>query len=178
MAFTGPLGSLIPTTYIWDVDQLQDIDVTSPEFKELLIRLHQYINDIAINVNLRDSGVYDVQETVNGQGYFPTTPTTQDSDVYRAVFRKVIYYPTALPNAGSQPVAHNIDLNGACTFTRIYGVANDTTAQSYLPLPYASPTAANNIELSLDATNVTITTGSNRSAYTQNYFVVEFIQNL
>lgn len=175
---SGPLGTLIPTSYIWDVSLIEQIDVTSPEFKELLVRLHQYINDMALAINLKDTGVYDVEEHVNGQGFFPVDPNIQDSETYRGVYRKVVYYPTALPNAGTVNIPHDITLNVACTFTRIYGVANDIASGSYLPLPYASPTAANNIELSVNGTNVTITTGSDRTAYTQNYIILEFIDTL
>ena len=81
----------------------------------------------------------------------------------------------ALPNAGTKSVPHNIPINGSYTFTRIYGAASDTTGLNYIPLPYASPTAANNIELNLDATNVNIITGSNRSNFNITYVIVEYI---
>ena len=40
-------GAYAPTTFIWDVEQLQHIEVTSPEFKELLVRLYQNLNLMA-----------------------------------------------------------------------------------------------------------------------------------
>jgi hypothetical protein len=47
----------------------------------------------------------------------------------------------------------------------------------YIPLPYASPTLVNNIQLSVDATNVTITTGIDYSAYTVTYVILEYIKS-
>jgi hypothetical protein len=43
-------------------------------------------------------------------------------------------------------------------------------------LPYASPTDADNIELSVDVTNVSITTGSDRTGFTTTYIVLEYIK--
>jgi len=81
-----------------------------------------------------------------------------------------------LPNTGTTNVADGITVTAGTIFTRIYGVANNQAGTSYLPLPYASPTAASNIELSVNNTNVTIVTGSNRVAYTVTYVVLEFIK--
>ena len=61
------------------------------------------------------------------------------------------------------------------TFTRLYGAATDPST-SFLPIPFAHPTAANNIALSADATNVSITTGSDRTGYTACYVVLEYIK--
>ena len=36
-------GSYIGTTQVWDVSQIYDIEVNSPEFKELIVRLYQNI---------------------------------------------------------------------------------------------------------------------------------------
>lgn len=179
---SGSVGSFIATTNIWDVSQIYAVDVNSAEFKELLVRLYQNLNLMATNINIRDAGYYDTQEFVNGQLYFPnpayssqTSPSV--SPAYRQVYRKVINCGT-LPDTASKTIPHLIDCTAATTFTRIYGVANDVVAAfNYIPLPYASPTLANNIELSVDATNVTITTGSNRTNFTITYVVLEYLQN-
>ena len=172
-------GSFVPTTNVWDVAQLYEIDVTSPAFKELLVRLYQNVNLIALALNTKDSGIYDVNQFVNGQIFFPNpvnSSATQTTPEFRQVYRLVINFG-ALPNAGVKTVAHGIVVNTATTFTRIYGAASDTTAFSYIPLPYASVTAVgNNIELSVDATNVTIDTGTtNRSNYDTCYVVLEYM---
>lgn len=171
------VGAFIPTTQIWDVDLIYSLDVKSPEFKELLVRMYQNINIIALNVNIRDAGYYDLQEFVNGQLYFPdplnnsTTPGVPD---YRPVFRKVINFGS-LPNGGTKSVPHNLDVNVGTTFTRIYATASDTTDFEYIPIPYASA-GGDNIELSVDATNVNITTVIDDSNFNVCYVVLEYLK--
>lgn len=172
-------GAFIPTTNIWDVSQIYSTNVNSPEFKELLVRLYQNVNNIALSVNIRDAGMYDTQEFVNGQTFFPNPTLSSASSTtpaQRQVYRKVINFGT-LPNAGTTNVAHGLTVNTGFSFTRIYGCATDPVNSVYLPLPYASPTGANNIELKVDATNVTIITGSNRTAFTTTYVVLEYIKS-
>lgn len=181
MAGQSNKGSFVPTTNVWDVSEIYSIDVTSPEFKELLVRLYQNLNNIALVLNLKDTGYYHTLETLNSQNYFPNpaydstqSPTTA---TFRQVYRKVFNYTTALPNTGTATIPHGIFISTNTTFTRIYGVANDTTGFNYIPLPYASPTLANNIELRLDGTNIYITTGSNRTNFNITYIIVEYLQN-
>ena len=171
-------GSFVPTTQIWDVVDIQKMDTQSAEFKELIVRMYQQINTIAIVTNTKDTGYYPLFEMVNGQLWFPDPTETSASTPqpnYRQVVRKVINFGT-LPNTGTTSVAHGITLTTKSRVTRLYGTAIDPVNRLYLPLPYASPTAANNIELSMDATNVNVTTGSNRTAYTICYIVIEYIK--
>lgn len=171
-------GLFIPTSNVWDTAQIYSVDVNSPEFKELLVRLYQNINNIAISVNLRDAGYYNTQEFVNGQIFFPNPALSSASSttpVFRQVYRKVINFG-ALPNTGTTSIAHGITVTPTTTFTRFYGASSDTAGNNYIPIPYASPVLANNIELNADATNVNITTGSNRTAFTVTYIVVEYLQ--
>ncbi len=177
---SNEVGSFIPTTNIWDPTEIYATEVTSPAFKELMVRLYQNLNTMAISVNLKDTGYYDISEFVTGQNYFPkpgTSSLTTGSSTanFRQTYRKVINFGT-LPNNGTTNVAHGITVDANTIFTRIYGTATDPTGLSYLPLPYASSTAANNIELSVDNTNVTIITGSNRAAYTITYIVLEYLK--
>lgn len=175
----GTIGVYVPTTNVWDVSELYSVNVNSPEFKELLVRLYQYINNIAISVNLRDAGYYDIMEYVNGQQFFPNqsfTSGTAQSTAFRQVFRKAFNFG-ALPNTGTKTLAHGINITNKTTFTRIYGTASDTTGNNYIPLPYASPTLVNNIELKVDATNITIITGSNRSNFDTTYIILEYMQS-
>lgn len=170
-------GLFVPNTFIWDVQNIHDIDVNSDQFKELLVRLYQNLGRIATAINKKDSAVYPLTEFVTGQQFFPNpalSSTTTQTPTLRQAFRKVINFG-ALPNTGTTSVAHGITITSGFSFTRIYGVATDPST-SFIPLPYASPTDANNIELSVDATNVTITTGSDRSAYTTTYVILEFLK--
>ena len=172
-------GAFVATTNIWDVAQLYDIDANSIEFKELLVRLYQNINNIALLLNIKDTGLYNTFEIINGQTYFPNptlTSSTSGFPTNRQVYRTTVNFG-ALPNTGSKSVAHNIVVTPSTTFTRIYATASDTTGETYIPIPYASPTLANNIEIFVDNTNVTITTGSDRTNYTICYVVLEYLQS-
>ena len=171
-----PVGSYVITTNVWDVQQLSD-KAASPELKELLVRLYQNINNICNVINVKDTGYYDItQPILCQQRYFPNPAlgTQEAYPISREVFRLVVNFG-ALPNTATTSVAHNISITGAYTFTRIYGASSDTTGRNYIPLPYASPVLANNIELNVDANNVNITTGSNRTNFTKTYVVLEYI---
>lgn len=179
MPHQGNTGPFVPTTNIYDIENIKDLKLDSPEFFDFLARLRESINNIAILLNQKDSGTYDTIEFLNGQLYFSDPSldsTTKKLPTARSVSRIVIDFGT-LPNAGTTSVAHGITFQSpnAFSFTRIYGTATNKTGGSYLPLPYASPTDGNNIELSVDNTNVTITTGSDRTAYTITYVVLEWI---
>lgn len=173
-------GVFVPTTQIWDVAQLNEIDVQSPEFKELLVRMYQNINNIAIATNLKDTGTYYTQESVNGQTYFPNpalSSATAQVATPRQVIRKVVNFGS-LPNTATKSVAHGITCNTGTSFTRMYATATKpTVAFSYIPIPYATSVAGNEIELYVDATNVNIVTAANYSAWTKTYVVLEYLQN-
>ena len=172
-------SSFIPTTNVWDVASLYQVDVTSPEFKELLVRLYQNINNIALLLNLKDTGLYNTFEIVNGQTYFPSpalNSSTSGTPENRSVYRTTVNFG-ALPNAATKSVAHNIITTPKTTFTRIYATASDTIGRFYVPIPYASATLTDVIELSVDGTNVNITTGSDRTNFTVCYVVLEYLQS-
>ncbi len=174
---TNP-GLFVPNTFIWDVQNLYEVDVNSAQFKELLVRLYQNLNTIAITLNKKESALYPLAEFITGQSFFPDpslSSTTTQAPTERQVFRKVINFG-ALPNATSKTAAHGLTITSTYSLTRLYGGATDPST-AFIPLPYASPTAANNIELSMDATNVTVTTGSDRTAFTTCYIVIEYLKS-
>lgn len=178
----GPLdniGYFLPTTDIFDTSLIFELDINSSEFRELLVRLRQSINLINIAVNYKDTGMYVTTEFVNGQTFFSNpalSATTSTAPALRQVYRLVVNFG-ALPNTATKSVAHGLTPDANWTFTRIYGAASDTTGFNYIPLPYASPVLANNIELNVDATNVNITTGSNRSNFNTTYVILEYLKN-
>lgn len=178
MARQSAPGLFVETTNVWEISQLQEVDIRSPEFKELLVRLYQNVNKISIALNLKDSGYYPLTEFVNSQLFFPD-PTLGSSSattpVNRPVFRLVIN-AGALPNTAVKQVPHNLTITNGYTFTRIYGCSSDTTAHTYLPLPYASAIAGDVIELNVDNNFVNIRTGSNRTNYNVTYVILEYIK--
>lgn len=187
-------GSYVPNTFIFDVSQLYQVDVTKPEFKELLVRLYQNVNLMCNVLNLKDTGMYLTQELVNSQSWFqnPTLDsTTPQVPEYRQVYRLVVDFGS-LPAAGTKPVPHNLDVSNQYTFTRIYGCATNPTlfttppaafgapplGMNFIPLPYVSVRdATGSLELSVDQQNINITTaGTNYSNWTITYVVLEYLK--
>lgn len=164
-------GSFIATTAVWDVTQLYQTDVTSPEFKELLVRLYQQVNNIAIALNTKDSAYYLTEEFVNSQLF--TDPTNLNQLNLRPVFRKFINIGPLGP--GVTTIAHGLAITNMWKFTRIYGVASDTVGFNYYPLPWASAAGATNIELKVNLNNVVITNNSG-IVFTDCYVILEFLK--
>jgi hypothetical protein len=130
---------------------------------------------IAQTVNTKEGGLFSQQEFMSNQQY-----NIGSSSSFRTVYRKTVNFG-ALPAAGTKSVAHGITgitpLPTNFSFTHIYAAATDQATPSFIPIPYASPVLANNIEINADATNVNITVGSNRSNYTLCYVVLEYLKN-
>lgn len=171
-------GLYVPTTNVWDPNQLYDIKGVSPELREILIRMYQNLNLMSLVLNNKASGIYDTQEFVTGNLYPPdpalssassTTPTPRNS-YWEFVFCD------ALPNAGTKSVAHNIPFNSGFTMIRYGGAASDTTGLTYLCLPYVDAAGVDNIQVDVDATNINITTTSNRTNYNVSYIMLEYLK--
>lgn len=165
-------GLFVPTTNVWDVSQINTVDVNSREFKELLVRLYQNVNNISLALNIKDSGYYDTKEFVNGQLFFPDPATS--SQQYRQDYRMTVNFGQ-LPNAGTKSVPHNIPINSGYWSTRVYGAATDSTGLAWIPLPFVD-VAGNSIQLDVDATNVNITTTSNRTNFNRCIVVLEYLK--
>jgi len=171
-------GQFIGTTQIYDLGR------SNVSEKDFTVRLRNNFNDIVMALNTRDSGYYAQEEYVNGQLFYPDYSRVDSASSapaqYRQVFRKVIDTGT-LPNAGLSTIAHGITFlptAGNTTFiaTRIYGAATDQVNRILIPLPYSSPTLNQNISVSVDATNVYITTGINMTAFTVSHIVFEYVK--
>lgn len=172
------VGSFVQTTQVWDISQIYELNANSPEFKQFLVLLYQQLNQVATVLNTKDSGFYDTSEFVNGQVLFPNPSLNSSSTttpVFRQIQRKVINFG-ALPNTATKSVTHGITTTAATTFTRIYATATNPSTL-YIPIPYATNTAGASIEINVDPTNVNITTGSDRTAFTTCYVILEYVQS-
>lgn len=170
-------GLYVPTTDIFDVTYIQQLDVNTPEFKELIIRLQQKTNILALALNQKETSMYSTNEFLTSQIFYPDQALTSNTSlvpIYRQGYRKVIIFG-ALPNAGVKSVAHNIDVDDRYMFTRIYGVANDYISTARIPLPFASTVLNDNIEVVVDDTNVIITTSINYSSFTETNIILEYV---
>lgn len=148
------------------------LEVPKPDDPAFVETMSLYLKRMADSMNTKEGALYTLKEVATFQQYF----TAGDPLKTRNVYRKVVNFG-ALPNTAAATVAHDIAFNADFSLTRMYGAATDPAAFQYLPLPYASPTAANCIELSADATNVIITTGSDRTAFTRCTVVLEYTKN-
>ncbi len=167
------VGLFLPTNYTWAIEQVNSIDI-KPELKELLVQLFQNVGSICLAVNLKDSAYYNQPEFLTGQSFFPDPSDT--SFQQRGVFRTVVDFGI-LPNNATISVAHNIDFADTYSFTRIYGAATDQTGMLAIPLPYVTSAGTAGIQLSVNATDVVITTTGNYAAYTVSYVVLEYLKN-
>lgn len=103
-----------------------------------------------------ESGTYSKISTAAGIKLYP------EENKSTSVLRQS-YHITALKNAaGTDTTAHGLTFK---KLFRVWGIANDPTGGSYLPIPYATATAADIIEISVDNTNISITVGKDMSAY-------------
>ena len=169
-------GLFIPTTNIYEIDDIQTKGLDKELIRNILIHLYQDMNNVAIALNLKDSAYYFNEEFMNGQVLFPNPGTMNPNFAGRQIFRTVINFGV-LPNTTTKSYPHNIQITNSTTFTRIYGTASNPLTFSYIPIPYASTTSvANNIQISVDSVNVNITTGANQSAYTTTYVILEYVK--
>lgn len=178
---TDSLINPLPTTLSLDVTDLGGKSLDSPEFKQLIVKLYQQLNNMSVNTNYKDTGIYETVERFNDQLWFadPTliesinTPAQQ-----RPVVRKTINFGT-LPNAGAKSVAHGIGMTATYSSTRIFATATDPVAPfSFIPIPFVDVsgfTTAGNTELRVDDTNITIVTTGNATNYTKCYVIFEYI---
>ena len=182
MAFQNR-GNFIPTTQSWDVTELYQTDINSPKFKELLVRMYQNLNLMAEGVNSKTSGMYNANEVASGDTFFPSAGASSTTDiraVSRPVFRRVLNVG-ALVN-GTKTIPHGLGapitgIPNTWTLTRLYGAATDPTSIIMVPIPYASATPADNIELYMDATNVYIISGAIWTSYTKCFVIIEYLKN-
>ena len=150
-------GMYVPTTNIWDPQVLREMDYGKESLQELFVRLYQNLNSMALALNAKDTGYYINQEFVTGSVFFGTASNNQTD--LRSVFRKVVNIGAV--GAGATTKAHGLVIGTTWSFTKIYGVASNTTTNNYLPLPWINATTpANSIELKVDATNIVITNNS------------------
>lgn len=170
------VGSFIPSSNIWDVSAIYQTEGISPQLQELLVRMYQNLNMMAINVNLKDTGYYDTTEFVDSCLWFPNpayNSTTTTYPAYRQETRVVLYI-TSLP-PGALSVNHNITVTPETTFTKpISGMANDTIGNNYYPISASG--SGVDISVTANATQVTLV---NNTAITFNvvYVVLSYLQN-
>lgn len=178
------LGSFLETTTIYDVQNIQNMDVNSDQFKDLIVKLRQTLNKVCLAVNQKDTGIYAQTEFACGKTFPPDDTLiagTPRTSVRRQIFRKTFieHIVGGLP-AGNYPIAHNLGINpnaeSIWSFTNIYGIANDTANHRYYPIPYIDNAAGNNITINVDNANININTIAGYANATLIYVVLEYLK--
>lgn len=156
-------------------------DVVPEKWEDARPFLVEQLKRITNAVNIREIGWFLDEELLSGKSFIPGLNNVLNagtSQQYRQILRKVIDFGT-LPNAGVKTVAHNITVDNNFTLVSMWACATDSLAFLSLTIPYATPVALNqNIALNMDATNVIITTGTNRTNFTRCFVTCEYIQEI
>lgn len=161
-------GLYIATTTVYD--QINSSNL-SDELKQILVVIYQNTNNIALALNQKESGIYDLMEFVNGQGWFVPPPGTSANMQLRPDYTKVLWITNLPP--GVTTVAHLLPITATWTFTLIQGVANDTVGKNYYP--FGASGAGVDISVVGNATNIVLT---NNTAITFNktYVVLKYLK--
>jgi len=166
-------GLFVSTTDVYEANRIREVDVNSEEFKLLLVRLYQNLNNIVLALNIKDSGYYVTTQFLNGQLFFPILGNVNND--YRQAYRIVINVGAL--GAGVTSVNHNLGIPNpnTWTFTRIYGTATDNTGNNFYPIPFAGGAGAY-ISLRANLTQVVI---DNNSGVTFNkcLVILEFLKS-
>jgi len=138
------------------------------------------LNDMTIRLNNKVIGEHALTEYVTGKSWYPDpalSSLTTQKPTKRTVYAIVVPFG-ALPDTATKTVAHGITFPAANTYqgVQIYACATDPAAVIQIPIPYASPVLVNNIEMFIDGTNISITTGSDRTMFTKTDVYFEFIK--
>lgn len=92
----------------------------------------------------------------------------------RKIYKKTVY-TGAMPNASEKSVAHGI--SNLSRIIKIEGYTYNSGIGYTLPLPMASPTAANSMSVGANGVNIVISTGTDRSAYTESYVTLYYTKS-
>lgn len=172
---TAPLDSQTLESYVPVYDVVPETWTDARPF------IVEQLKRIANAVNIREIGWFLDEELLSGKAFIPgvnAAASGASSQIYRQVLRKVIDFG-ALPAAGTKSVPHNITVTNNFSLVFMCAAATDPVALIAFPIPYCDPGAlANGVALTMDATNVNITVGVNRSAFTRCFVTIEYLQEL
>jgi hypothetical protein len=168
-------GTALPTTYVYDVDE---IDIESEGFKELIVRLQQDTNRIILALNRKIDGSHFQTVFNTGALFFASSNASNTNDNMRPIFTTTVIFG-ALPNASIKSVAHNIPpaVLSAGLWTLVgWQISATLPNTTSVPIPGFDPTDITKpINAWFDKTNVNIQTTSNMSTYTICYVTFTYI---
>ena len=151
-------------------------DMVPEKWEDARQFLVEHLKKISNAVNYREIGFFLDEELLSGKAFIPGATVAGNPQRFRSVLRKVIDFG-ALPNTGTKTVAHGITFDANFTLIDLWGASTDPVNFFAINLGHAAA-APDQIELYMDATNIVVKTGSNRSAFTRTFIVVEYILEL
>lgn len=124
------------------------------------------VADLTSSQTLLGKSISGVTNTITEIGNFSTSETSTGNYWVdgKLIYKKTVSFGT-LPNATSKNVAHGISPDYVL---EIYGSAKSSTG-TVIPLPFSSTAATSNISLNSDSTNITVSSGIDRTAFTTCY---------
>lgn len=136
------------------------------EIGQLVVELNRSYTDISNNVNNRTIGLFPVnRQAIGGESWYVLNNQKQQN------IRQV--YAFADPTI---TIPHNINLSSLTNFVRIWGTFFDGT--NWQTLPYVDIVAANQIKISVNATNIVITKGAGAPTISNGLIILEWISNV
>lgn len=115
-------------------------------------------------------------KTINATNTLPLNYSTDEQVVGTWIDGKPLYQKTvscgALKNTGNTTKAHGI--SNLENVINLYGIGIDPSNTKWYPLPFSYTTAAGNIKLDADSTNVSIITGQDRTYITTTYVTIQY----
>ncbi len=154
-------------------------DVVPYKWEDARPFIVEQLKRITNALNMREIGFFLDQELLSGKQFIPGVNIATDggsSQQFRTVLRKVVDCG-ALPNTGTKQVPHEIVVDANFTLIDLFGAATDPVGLTSIDLGHAAAPPFQ-VEIFLDATNVNIVTGSNRSNYTRSFIIIEYMQEL
>lgn len=133
------------------------------------IYLTNLFKDIAVTVNLKETGIYENYEFQTGQTWFNNNSFTSK----RGTFRTVILFPS-LTAIGTTSVPHNLGDISAFTFTKIFGTARNAAGTLHVALPQGGP---DDVMITIDANNVNIICATATYNTFSAQVILEYLKN-
>ena len=148
-----------------------DLPSEQREWNETMQLMVKRINSV---VNTKEGALYLPKEIATFQLYFTNGEPQKFRNTYRKTFDMVDLNGGNIVAGATASFAHGI--TGIVDPTRIFGTATTTDVPvRYVPLPYVSQVAAQNIQIYLTPTNVVLVNGT--STLTQAYITFEYTKN-
>lgn len=152
--------------------------ITSRKFPQNPVELETVLskmnNDVAFNVNLSTSGIYEKIQVVTRNKYYSVN-TTENKQ--RQSYRQT-YTLTALPNTATSTIPTGITLTATSQFVNIYGIAESPTiAVALTPWNMSMTEDAPYLRVNKATGNIEIITISGNWTTYSAIIVLEYILN-